>query len=63
MPNVDQPPYSPRILYNDDNLRLVQRGQTFVLEYLAGGEVQFSEQYDCKLCGLRAVLLATLQLQ
>jgi hypothetical protein len=59
---VDQPPKTPKVLFCDTNMRLSEQGKTFVLEYLAGGQIEFSEQYDCKLCALRALLLATIQL-
>jgi hypothetical protein len=59
---MDQRPPYARILYDDTDLKLIKQGKTFTLQYLASGEVQFSEEYDCKLCAIRAVLLATVQL-
>jgi hypothetical protein len=60
---MDQPPPSSKVLYDDTNLRLVEQSKIYTLEYLAGGQVEFREVYDCKLCAIRAVLLATIQLQ
>jgi hypothetical protein len=53
----------PNVLFSDERLRLVEQSKIYTLEYLAGSEVEFHEVYDCKLCALRALLLATIQLQ
>jgi hypothetical protein len=63
MPDVDQPPTTPKVLFSDTNLRLVVESGVYTLEFLAGGQVEYREVYDCKLCAIRAVLLATVQLQ
>jgi uncharacterized membrane protein len=51
------------VLFDDKHLRLIQCGEKFVLEYLADGDVVMSEQFTCKLCAIRAVLLATVELK
>lgn len=53
-----------KILYDDGLLRLLEENSTYILEYLSsGGQPEHREVFDCKLCALRAVLLATVQLQ
>jgi len=53
----------PRILYDDGNLRLSEQGKTFVLEYLIESEVDFCESFNCKICALRALLVAVIELE
>jgi hypothetical protein len=55
-------PGAPKILLSDTNLRLPESLGVFTLEYLDGRETQSNEQYTCKLCALRAVFLALVQL-
>jgi hypothetical protein len=60
---MDQSPPPARVLYDDTRLRLVEQSKLYTLEYLAGGQAEYREVYDCKLCAIRALLLATVQLQ
>ena len=58
---MDQPPPSSKVLYTDDNLRLVEQGKNYTLEYLSNGEIQLSETFSCRICAARKLLLAIVQ--
>ena len=43
-----------KVLYSDDDVRLIEENDVFVLEYLdACGKPEHRQTFNCKLCALR----------
>jgi hypothetical protein len=60
---MNQPTVS-RVLYNDDSLRLLEEEGIYILEYLdSDGKPARRQTYKCRVCALRSVLLATVEIQ